>query len=169
MQLSIPTLQTERLALIPPDPSHLDAYLATYGDPAVVEHFTEPMDKAKVWQMMANQIGHWVLRGFGGWSVQVRETGAIIGRLGLMQPEGTEVVEIGWVLGRESWGKGYATEGARVALAFGFESLGLARINARIRLANTGSMAVAGKLGMVIDPELSTDERGIFYALRAAQ
>ncbi len=162
MHISIPTLTTERLILLPPDPSHLDAYLATYGDAEVMAHLTAPMDAVKVWHMMATQIGHWALRGFGGWSVQVRESGAVIGRLGLIRPEGNAEVEIGWVLGRESWGKGYATEGARAALAFGFDTVRAERVIARIAPANAGSAGVAAKLGMRLDAALTTPEQHIY-------
>ncbi len=162
MQLHIPTLITERLALVPPDPSHLGAYLAAYGDALVMAHIAEPMDAAKVWDMMARQIGHWAMRGFGGWSVQVRESGAIIGRLGLMRPGDNPDVEIGWVLGRESWGRGYASEGARAVLAYGFDEVGARRIAAHIAPGNAGSIGVAVKLGMRLDAALSTPETNVY-------
>src|SRR3546814_5641362 len=43
-------------------------------------------------------------------------------------PPGQRVVEIGWRLARAFWGRGYATEGAREALRFGFAELGLAEV-----------------------------------------
>lgn len=162
MQLNIPTLVTERLALVPPDTSHLPAYLAAYGDAEVMAHIGEPMDAAKVWDMMARQIGNWAMRGFGGWSVQLRESGAIIGRLGLMRLPDNPDVEIGWVLGRESWGKGYASEGARVALSYGFDVLGAKRVAAQIMPGNAGSIAVATKLGMHLDAARSTPETSVY-------
>jgi RimJ/RimL family protein N-acetyltransferase len=112
--------------------------------------------------MMATQIGHWALRGFGGWSVQVRESGAVIGRLGLMRPEGNPDLEVGWVLGRESWGKGYATEGARAALSFGFGEVRASRIIARIAPGNLASSGVATKLGMHLDVEQTTPTHEIY-------
>ena len=164
VQLHIPTLTTERLVLVPPDPSHLAAYLAAYGDAEVMAHIAEPMDANKVWDMMARQIGHWAMRGFGGWSVQLRNGGAIIGRLGLMRPGDNPDVEIGWVLGRESWGKGYATEGAHAALSFGFDVLGAKRIVAHILPGNAGSISVATKLGMRLDAARSAAEANIYVA-----
>ncbi len=125
-------------------------------------HIGGPMDAAQVWDMMARHIGHWVMGGFGGWSVQVRESGAVIGGIGLMRPGGKPGVEIGWVLGRESWGKGYATEGARAVLSHGFGVLGATRITANIMPGNAGSIGVATKLGMRMDAALSSPEASIY-------
>lgn len=169
MQIQIPTVTTERLALVPPDPAHLADYLLAYGDTQVMKHIDGPMDAAKVWQMLATQIGHWVLRGFGVWSVQLRESGAIIGRLGLRREEGASEIEIGWVLTRDSWGKGYATEGARAAIDFGFECVGAEQIHAYIAPENTGSIDVATKLGMLLDPVRSTPEASIYVLARSAE
>ena len=63
---------------------------------------------------MALFIGHWALRGYGIWVVE-RE-GALIGRIGLWQPEGWPGLEVGWLLGRDAWGHGYATEAARASM-----------------------------------------------------
>jgi len=162
MQLHIPTLKTARLALVPPDSSHLANYLAVYGDAEVMSHIGGPMDADQVFEMMARQIGHWALRGFGGWAVQRRDSGSIIGRLGLMRHEGAVDIEIGWVLGRESWGKGYATEGAQVALAFGFDVVGAKQISAHIAPGNAGSIAVATKLGMRLDTARSVPDTNVY-------
>jgi RimJ/RimL family protein N-acetyltransferase len=57
-------------------------------------------------------------------------------------------VEIGWRLAREAWGQGFATEGARAALAVGFEQLGQEEIVSFTALANQRSRAVMERLGM---------------------
>jgi RimJ/RimL family protein N-acetyltransferase len=57
-------------------------------------------------------------------------------------------VEVGWRLGREHWGKGYATEGAQASLAHGFGELGLAQIISIIDPRNGASVRVAKRLGM---------------------
>jgi ribosomal-protein-alanine N-acetyltransferase len=56
--------------------------------------------------------------------------------------------EIGYVLARESWGLGYATEATRRLLAFGFNELGLCKISATCDPGNRASVAVLTKNGM---------------------
>jgi RimJ/RimL family protein N-acetyltransferase len=79
-----------------------------------------------------------------------------IGFAGLAVPRFTAAftpcVEIGWRLAVEHWGKGYATEAARLALAYGFETAGLAEIVSFTTVANLRSRAVMERLGMHRDP-----------------
>ena len=64
----------------------------------------------------------------------------------------TPAVEVGWRLARSAWGKGYATEGARAALAFGFEEAGLVEIVSLTTATNTRSRAVMERIGMTHNP-----------------
>ena len=64
----------------------------------------------------------------------------------------TPCVEIGWRLAAAFWNRGYATEGARAALAFGFEQLGLDEIVSYTVPGNVRSRRVMEKIGMVHDP-----------------
>ncbi len=59
---------------------------------------------------------------------------------------------MGWRLSRESWGHGYATEGARAALAYGFGPAGLDEIVSMTTRTNERSQAVMRRLGMTRDP-----------------
>ncbi|WP_456271370.1 GNAT family N-acetyltransferase [Bacillus sp. AK031] len=59
-----------------------------------------------------------------------------------------KTAEIGYVLSRENWGRGYTAEAARAVIAFGFERMGLVRIQARCFLENAGSQRVMEKSGM---------------------
>jgi len=158
MQLHIPTLYTSRLALVPIADTHLDAYASLYCDPVVMAHIGAPLDRAEIWKLMARHAGHWVLRGYGGWTVQLRSTGGIVGLTGLQYPEGNTELEIGWMFKPESWGQGYAPEAAGAALTYAFDTVGAKRVVARIAPANAGSIAVAHKLGMRMAPELSTEQ-----------
>ena len=59
---------------------------------------------------------------------------------------------MGWRLARDAWGHGYATEGGRAALAFGFESVGLDEIMSFTTVRNVRSRRVMERLGMARDP-----------------
>src|SRR3546814_16930818 len=75
-------------------------------------------------------------------------------------PPGQRVVEIGWRLARAFWGRGYATEGAREALRFGFAELGLAGVVSFTPPGNLRSQAVMPRPGMIRDPPRSEARRG---------
>src|SRR4029078_5737621 len=94
--------------------------------------------------------------GFGFWAVELREPGTFIGFLGLCTPSVaarfTPCVEIGWRLAAPFWNQGYATEGARAALAFGFDRLQLPEIVLFTPGPHAASRRVMEKLGMTRDP-----------------
>ena len=85
------------------------------------------------------------------WAVEERASGAFIGRIGLYNPEGWPGLECIWTLARGAWGKGYATEGARRALAYAFTELDEARVISLIRPENTRSVRVAERLGETLE------------------
>ncbi len=163
MQLHIPTVETPRLNLIPPSQSYFDKFAALYGDPVVMEHIGSTLDRVEAWKVMARHAGQWVLSGFGSWLVQEKDSGDVIGVIALMYPEGNIELEIGWIISPTRWGKGYATEAARAAMAFAFETVGAKRVMARVNPANPASISVAQKLGMTLDPVHSTEEWSAYF------
>jgi RimJ/RimL family protein N-acetyltransferase len=147
---SIPVLQTDRLTLRGYRATDVDALFAMAdGDDVVAPFMTynvAPLHEA-CWRSVALWIGHWALRGFGMWAVEERASGAFIGRIGLWEPEGWPGTEVGWMLGRAWWGRGYATEAARAAMDWGFEHLPVDELVSLIQPDNAASIAVAEKLG----------------------
>jgi RimJ/RimL family protein N-acetyltransferase len=166
---TIPTLTTERLVLRPWRDDDLAPFAALNADPAVMEHFPATLSRAESDAAAALIRAGLEERGFGWWAVEVPGVAPFIGFIGLsvpafnahFLPPGREVVEIGWRLARDHWGRGYATEGAREALRFGFEDLGLAEIVAFTAVGNTRSRAVMRRLGMTHDPADDFDHPGI--------
>ena len=75
--------------------------------------------------------------------------------------DGPLETEIGWTLARRHWGHGYATEAARAALAFGFDSLALPEIVSFTVPGNTRSRALMERLGMTRDPADDFDHPSI--------
>jgi RimJ/RimL family protein N-acetyltransferase len=82
--------------------------------------YLETMPPADAVEQIAGWRRRWADDGFGHWAACERETGRLIGRIGLLRhqdwPLVAEPVEVGWVLHREFWGQGLATEGARAAV-----------------------------------------------------
>lgn len=147
------TLQTARLLLRHFREADLDAYAAICADPQVMRHLGDgtTLGRAEAWRQMALILGHWQLRGFGLWAVEERASGVLVGRLGFFQPEGWPGFELGWMLRRASWGRGYATEGAACALAHAFTDMGRDHVISLIRPANAASIRVAERLGEILE------------------
>lgn len=147
--VEVPVIDTERLRLTAFDERHFEAYAAMLGDPTSTRFVGdgEPLDRMNAWRSMAMLLGHWQLRGFGMWAMELRETGEFIGRVGLHEPEGWPALEIGWMLRAEQRRQGYATEGARVALEFGFRTLRAEKLVSLIRADNSAAERVARRLG----------------------
>ena len=93
---------------------------------------------------------------WGLWAVEVPGVADFIGFIGLARPNfdppfGASV-EVGWRLAQAHWGHGYAPEGGRAAMAFGFDVLGLDEIVSFTTVANANSRRVMEKLGLTRDP-----------------
>lgn len=113
----------------------------------------KPMDALNTWRQMAAIIGHWYFRGYGVWAVEEKSTGNLVGRIGFMNPAGWPGFELGWTLARESWGKGYATEGARRALEYAFTEMDRDHVISLIAPENVASARVAKRLGEKVEGE----------------
>jgi RimJ/RimL family protein N-acetyltransferase len=142
-------LNTERLLLRQFRHDDIDAYAAMCADPEVMRYIGEgkPLSREDAWRNMAMMAGHWTLRGYGMWALEERATGALVGRVGLYYPEGWPGQEVGWMLAREHWGKGYAFEAGRAALAHAFDTLQWPGVISLIDPENRRSIALAGRLG----------------------
>jgi RimJ/RimL family protein N-acetyltransferase len=143
----IPILETERLRLRAFRLSDFDDYAAMCGDPEVTRYLMTRFTREQAWRHLAFLVGHWVLRGFGMWAVEEKETGAFVGRIGFAEPEGWPGFELAWTLTPRFWGRGYATEGARAALSYGFNVLRKDRVISLIHPENQPSIRLAGRLG----------------------
>ena len=143
------TLETDRLILRMLRESDLDAYAEMCADPEVVRYIgdCQPLVRPLAWRNLAMMVGHWSLRGYGLWAAEERSSGVMVGRIGFWNPEGWPGFELGWMLRRSFWGRGYATEGARAALQFAFTQLEQPHVISLIHPENAASIRVAKRLG----------------------
>jgi RimJ/RimL family protein N-acetyltransferase len=147
------TLETPRLILRMFRGEDLESYAPICADPDVMRYLGEgkPLTRPEAWRQMAMILGHWQLRGYGLWAVEERSTGALIGRIGLFNPEGWPGFELGWVLGKAHWGRGYATEGARRVLDHVFAEMGREHVISLIYPDNAASIRVAERIGETLE------------------
>lgn len=138
----------------------LDALARIYADPDVVRFLgdgsTATRDDTRGW-LERNEHERWAAHGFGQWALVERASDALVGRCGLQRLEDGPEVEVGYVLARSVWGRGYATEAARVAVRTGFRDLALDRIVAVVHVDNAPSQRVIEKVG------LRYERDGTFY------
>ena len=104
----------------------------------------------------------------------LKQTGEMIGRAGLFfsNIDGVSEVELAYLVDRNHWGKGYATEASQRILDYGFGDLGLERIIAIIHPLNSGSIRVADKCGFTYERSLSDykdfGDVGLYSSIRPA-
>ncbi|MFH8405758.1 GNAT family N-acetyltransferase [Streptomyces sp. NPDC018019] len=154
-------LRTDRLLLRRWQDSDLAPWAAMNADPEVREHLGDLLTREQSDASVERFRAEFDRRGYGWWAVEVRATGEFIGFAGLDRvDDGMPFtgVEIGWRLARPAWGRGYATEAARAALAFGFDTLALPEILAVTTAANVRSQAVMRRIGMTRNPADDFDD-----------
>ena len=159
--MSYDELETDRLKLRMWRESDLDDYAALTADPLVMRYLQPgkpPFTRADAWRSIAFFMGHWQMRGYGHWAVEEKSSGRMIGRIGFLQPEGWPGFEIGWTLARDSWGKGYATEGGRRALDYAFKDLDQPHVISLIHPDNAPSIKVAERLGETLEGKTRLSE-----------
>lgn len=149
-------LRTERLLLRRWRDADLEPFAALNGDPETMRFFPAPLTREES-DAFARHIRDTIeSQGWGLWAVEAPGDAEFVGFVGLARPSFeahfTPAVEVGWRLAREHWGKGYASEAARAAVAYGFDELGLGEIVSFTSRLNVPSIRVMERIGMTRDP-----------------
>lgn len=163
IRLPAPWLQTLRLELREFVASDQDDIWRLDQDPAVMRYINggQPTMRAQVAaRMKLIPRVYRLYPGFGTWRAARRDTGAYIGWFTLKYIPDTVVVEVGYRLLRNAWGKGFATEVASELIRYGFDDLGLDRIVGLTHPDNVASQRVLQKAG------LRPDGWGRYYGKR---
>jgi RimJ/RimL family protein N-acetyltransferase len=145
-------LATARLDLRMFREQDLDAYADMCADEEVMRFIGVggAVGADVAWRQMALFLGEWALHGYGMWAVEERASGRLIGRVGFLNPHGWPACELGWLLARDAWGRGFALEAARAAIAHGRAHLGVGGLISLIRPDNARSIALAQRLGATL-------------------
>ncbi|NEB80374.1 GNAT family N-acetyltransferase [Streptomyces sp. SID14478] len=106
----------------------------------------------------------WDDEGFGVFAVELLGSGELAGAVGLTVPQGlpeyAHEVAVTWLLGRQFWGQGYASEAAQATLEYALQDRGLERIVALTKSADEASANVVRKLGMTFEKEITRPAAG---------
>lgn len=150
------SITTPRLTLRRWRTTDREPFARMNADPRVMRYFPAPLTRNQSDALADTIAAHVDIHGWGGWAVEVHDVSAFAGFIGLSRPRFTApftpCVEIGWRLSADVWGRGYATEGARAAMEFGFDTLGLREIVSFTTESNVPSRRVMERIGMTYDP-----------------
>jgi RimJ/RimL family protein N-acetyltransferase len=163
-------LETPRLRLRELEPEDLDFVAEMLADAEVMRFYPKPLDREESREWLERQRRHYEDDGHGLWLVEDRSLGEPVGQVGLLlqEVEGDWEPEIGYLIHRPFWRKGYATEAASAVRDHAFGVRGERRVISLIRPENLPSQGVARKIGMA--PEREVRFRGLnhlVFAVRA--
>ena len=142
-------LETKRLLLRRWTSADVGALFEILRDAEVVRFIGDgqPFTLEKVAEFLAWARVYERKNGFCRWKVIEKSSGTIVGSCGFARPHGTVEIELGYLFAQKAWGKGYATEIAAAAAAYGFKKLGFREIIALTDVENTASQKVLEKIG----------------------
>lgn len=157
-------IETARLRLRKWCDADLPVFAAMNADPQVRRYFSSRLTREESDASVARFLRMYAQDGYGFMATELRETSAFIGLIGiqrmsfLLPGHSAPAVEIGWRLNQASWGKGLATEGARVCFDLAFNEFQLPEVVAFTFPANFPSRRVMEKLGMTRNPDDDFDD-----------
>ena len=148
----IPRLESERLILRGFRQEDLEPFAAFYATEES-RFVGGPMDDALAWRKLAGYAGGWILRGYGKFALEDKQSGRFVGLVGPWFPRGWPEPEISWTVLSEFQGKGFAKEAALRTLRFAYEDLGWETACSCIAADNTPSIKLAESLGAICEGE----------------
>ncbi len=146
------TLETDRLYLRQWRKTDLKPFAQMNSSKDVMQYFPKRLSEEESDAMASKCLSLIEEKGWGFWAVSLKSNDTFIGFVGLNQPQQnlpfSPCVEIGWRLGKEFWGYGYATEAANACLKFAFEELKLDEVVSFTAKINERSQRVMKRLEM---------------------
>jgi RimJ/RimL family protein N-acetyltransferase len=162
-------LQTDRFELREMTSGDLPFVAEMVGDAETMRFYPHRFTPLEARRWHARQLDRYARDGHGLWLVVERATSQRVGQVGLaiQNVDGAKEPEIGWLIHRRYWRRGFATETGRGVRDHAFSTMGLDRVVSLIRPVNEPSQGVARKVGMEVERE--TDFHGyrhLVYAVR---
>ena len=151
-------IETERLYLREMTEADYPDLCEMIQDEETMYAYNGAMSDRESREWLERQLARYERYGFGFWAVCLKETDEMVGQCGLtMQPwQDTEVLEIGYLLKKKYWHRGYATEAAVACKKYAFENLNRAKVYSIIKSDNLASMKIAESIGMIKEDEFIT-------------
>ncbi len=154
-------LETEHLFLRESVPEDAEDFCKIYQEPAITQYM-ESLAESKVsnpdyFRQYAKYV--YDFYEFGIWTVILKETGQVIGRVGFSMREEFELPQLGYVIGAPWQGRGFAKEACEGVLKYAQEELGFEQIQVLIQTHNIPSLNLACQLGFIYERNLHIEEK----------
>jgi RimJ/RimL family protein N-acetyltransferase len=161
---TIPVINTERLTLRAPRLEDFEPYAAYFAS-ARAELERGRRDRAGAWKEFSAVAGQWLLRGYGGFSIEDRANGGYLGEVGVFHEDSYPEPELGWMVVAAAEGRGIAHEAALAARHWAYHALGLTTLVSYIDADNARSIRLAERLGATRDDDAPhpENERCLVY------
>ena len=143
----IPELKSQRLILRAPREDDFPVYRTFYTDADASRFYGGPMTASNAWKQLAMELGHWYLKGYGMWSLELRSSGEMIGGCGFWWPSGWPRPELTWWLIESARGNGYATEASIAAIDFAYQTLNWESVETHLDDDNEAARKLVLRLG----------------------
>jgi [ribosomal protein S5]-alanine N-acetyltransferase len=169
-------LETTRLVLREMTYGDLDFVAGMLADEAVMRYYPGPMSRSLSEGWLIRQFDRYESHGYGLWLALGKDTGEPVGQVGLTPPRGiagADETELGYLIHRPFWRRGFAAEAASACRDYAFDVLGRPRMICCIRPVNAPSLGVARKIGLVEEegtrPEILGFEHLVFSQERSGR
>ena len=155
-------IETERLVIRPWQPDDRPAFTSLMSHPEVTQyvHGGKPYTEAEVDQWFERQARQLAEHGMCMGALVEKSTNVFAGLSGVQPLGSTTDLEIGWILARDAWGRGFATEAGAACMRHVLETLSRPRVVAIIDPGNELSKRVAARLGMTYEATYTGAELG---------
>lgn len=148
-------LETPHLLLRHWRESDLEPFVKMNADSEVMRYFPEPYSRERTKLFFDSIQREFADCDYGLYAAEEKATGLFMGYIGFHRAEFAmdfcPCIEIGWRLDKAFWNKGYATEGAKSCLEYGFSSLGFDKVYSFTATVNLPSERVMQKIGMTLE------------------
>lgn len=158
----LPEIETDRLLLRKMGPEDAEAVFAYASDPEVTRYVIWDTHRSieDSREFLKRTIEGYERGEEAGWGIVYKGDLRFVGTCSIVNHSRKDArAELGYVLARSHWGRGLITEAVRALIRFGFERMGLNRVEARCVAENIASARVMEKAGMTCEGTLRDRER----------
>ena len=145
----LPVLEATRVGLRPLESGDAAALHAVFSDPEAMRYWSSPPheDLARTEEMIDSIRERFEQRDLLQWGIERKEDARLLGTVTLIAAGSQPRAELGYILGPEHWGQGYAGEAQLRVIEFAFDDLGLHRLEADTHPGNAPSLRSLERLG----------------------
>lgn len=143
---------TNRLILRQWKDGDIEKFIKINKNSRVMKYYPSILTTSETIEFITNESRHLRENGWGYWAVELKSSGSFLGFIGLKEEKTlfdfSPCIAIAWRIDEDSWGNGYATEGAAIVLKYAFENLNLNEVVAFTASSNIRSEEVMKHLKM---------------------